>query len=106
MSEESSNIRVKITVSRSWDSTEVIFGTLTKEILVDNLRSALIYTERGEWLVLLPRSVGQDLLKERVEGKVALANIAWLSNRFNSTMKQITGEFFTTVSNGGAIRLE
>lgn len=103
---DDSSIKVKIQVTDPWDSTEVIIGILNNDIFVDDLKSALIYSEKGEWLVLLPRYKGQDLFAELIGGKETVANIAWLSNKFEITMKQITGEFITTYGSGGVVRLE
>jgi hypothetical protein len=103
---DNSDVKVRIRVTDPWDSTEVIVGILSKDIFVDDLKSALIFSEKGEWIVLLPRHKGQDLLTELLDKKESVANIAWLSDKFESTMKQITGEFITNYGSGDVIRLE
>ena len=106
MSNNILNIKVRIYITDPWDSKEVIDGILQGEVLVDNIKSALIYDENGKWVVLLPRHKGQDLHDELENGKETATNIVWLSNDFDEKNKKIHRALITSYSSGNAIRLE
>lgn len=106
MNDDKLNIKVKIYITDPWDSKEIIEGTLYGEVIIDNLKSALIHSAGKKWLVLLPRYKGQDILDELAGGKDAVTNIVWLSEKFDGTIKEISRDLIVSYNIGNAIQIK
>jgi hypothetical protein len=71
-----SRIYIKIIVSDPWDSKEVIVGIYDQPISISDQEALLIHTEEREWLALLPRYEGQQLINDIKSKQKFAVNIA------------------------------
>jgi hypothetical protein len=99
-------MKVKIYITDPWDSKEIIEGTLYGEVFIDNLKSALIHSDKKKWLVLLPRYKGQNILDDLADGKDTVTNIVWLSEKFDETTIDISRDLVISYNIGNAIQIK
>ena len=50
MNNNEQNLKIKINITDPWDSQEIIEGTLYREVFIDNLKSALVHSEKRNGL--------------------------------------------------------